>query len=117
MTKMNTGYKKYDDPYLNDRRHKNPVKQNEAHCRILERILNDRFPVDGAFIFAELENGWGIDSAFTYTINSFKNYYRELSEDQIFDDELKQIYQKLQRYVATDEELEKHRIEVKKRFN
>ena len=46
----------YNDPYLIDRRHKNPVKQNEAHCRILERILNDRFPVDGAVIFAELEN-------------------------------------------------------------
>ena len=35
----------------------------------------------------------------------------------MFDDELKQIYQKLQRYVATDEELEKHKMEVKRRFN
>ena len=107
----------YDDPFMSDRRHKNPVKQNEAHCQILEKILNDRFPVDGAVVFAELEDGWGIDSAYTYTINGFVNFYNELSEDQILEPELKPIYQKLQKYVASQEELDKHKEEVRKRYN
>lgn len=107
----------YDDPCMDDRKHRNPVKQNEGHCAVLERILNGRFEVYGAVIFAELEDGYGIDSNSAFTIREFKNYFRELSEDEIKPEELKAIYQKLLRFVATEEELKQHREEVRRIYN
>lgn len=107
----------YDDPYMSDRRHKNPVKQNEGHCAVLERLLNNRFDVNGAVIFADLEDGWGIRSDYAYTVSEFKRWYRSLDDFDISDDELKQISQLLNGYVATPEQLRQHRDDVKRRFN
>lgn len=107
----------YDDPYMEDRHHTNPVIQNENHCSILERVLNNRYPVDNIVIFVDLDYWDEIDSKYVYSINEFKNYYRELNDDEINQEELKQIYQKLLRYVATEEELKKHREDVKRRYN
>lgn len=107
----------YDDPYMSDRRHKNPVKQNEGHCAVLERLLNNKFNVNGAVIFADLEDGWGIKSDYTYTVSEFKRWYRSLGDFGITGDELKQIFQLLNRYVATPEQLKQHREDVKRRFN
>lgn len=107
----------YDDPCMSDRRHKNPVKQNEGHCAVLERLLNNMFDVDGAVIFADLEDGWGIRSDYAYTVNEFKRWYRSLDDFYISDDELKQISQLLNKYVATPEQLRQHRDDVKRRFN
>ena len=107
----------YDDPYLSNRKHKNPVIQNDGHCAVLERLLNNRFKVYGAVIFAEIEDGLGIHSESAFSVYGFKRYFRELSEDDLFESELKQIYQKLLPYVATEEELKKHREEVKRRYN
>lgn len=39
---------KYDDPYMNDREHRNPAKQNKRHCAILNRVLYNRYDIDGA---------------------------------------------------------------------
>ena len=107
----------YDDPNMFDRIHKNPVKQNEGHCAVLERLLSNRFDVDGAVIFVDLEDGLGIRSDYTYTINEFKRWYRSLKELDINDDELKQVFQLLNRYVATPEQLRQHRDDVRRRFN
>lgn len=107
----------YDDPSMNDRRHRNPVKQCLNHCYILDRILNERYDIEGAVIFAELEDGWGICSAYTYTIQGFKNHYRELSDDELNPAEIKLIYQKLLKYVATPEQLEEYKKEARDRYN
>ena len=107
----------YDDPSMVDRHHDNPVIQNEKHCAILEKVLNNRYPVDNIVIFVDLDYWDEIDSKYVYSINEFKNYYRELNDDEINQEELKQIYQKLLRYVATEEELKQHREDVKRRYN
>lgn len=107
----------YDDPCMSNRSHKNPVKQNEGHCALLERLLNRRYSVDNAVIFADLEDGWGINSDHSFTVFQFKNYYRNLPDGEIQEEEIKQIYQKLLRYVASQAELEQHRIDVKSRFD
>lgn len=107
----------YDDPYMPNRQHKNPVIQNDAHCEILQRILNNRFKVYGAVIFAELEDGLRIHSECTFSIVGFKRYFRELSEDDLGPEEIKQIYQKLVKFVASPDELREHREEVRKRYN
>lgn len=107
----------YDDPSMINRKHRNPVKQCLNHCHLLDRILNERYDIEGAVIFAELEDGWGIHSAYTYTIQSFKSHYRELPEDEINPAEIKPIYQKLLPYVATSEQLEAYKEETRNRYN
>ncbi len=107
----------YDDPDMNDRYHKNPIKQNEGHCAILERILNGNYQVENVVIFADLEDGFGINSDYAFSIGQFKRYYRGLNDDIIYLPDLKFIYQKLVKYVASEEELKQHRMDTKKRFN
>lgn len=53
-----------------------------------------------------------INSKYTYTINEFEDYYSSLV-DVIPENSLKMIYQKLEPYIATPEELEKHRERIK----
>lgn len=110
-------HQEYDDPYMSDRDHKNPVKQNEGHCAILERKLHNNYQVDNVVIFADLEDGWGIESDYAFTVRSFKDYYRELNEDELNPSQIKAIYQMLLPFVATAEELKQHREDTRKRFN
>ena len=107
----------YDDPDKKNRYHKNPITQNEGHCAILERLLNNKYSVDNVVIFANLEDGLGIDSDYAFSIRRFKEYYRKLNDDEIYLPDLKLIYQKLSKYVASDEELRQHRIDTHNRFN
>lgn len=107
----------YDDPRMNDRQHKNPVKQNKDHCALLERKLNNKFPVVNIVIFANLEDRRFINSQYTFTVREFRNYYRKLNDDEIEESSLSYIYQRLLPYVATKEQLEQHRKEVKQRYH
>lgn len=108
---------KYDDPWKADRKHKNPVHQNEEHCQILERILHKRFDVENVVIFVSLEYRGGIDSDYAFTIREFENYYYDLYPDVINEAELKPLYQKLVKYVASEEELKQHKEDTRKRYN
>ena len=112
-----TWVQEYDDEDMMNRYHTNPVMQNEKHCAILKRFLNNRYPIDNIVIFVNLEYWYEIHSKYVYSINEFKNYYRELNDDELTPEEIKQIYQKLLRYVATEEELKQHREDVKRRYN
>lgn len=110
-------HQEYDDPYMSDRDHKNPVKQNEGHCAVLERRLHNNYQVDNTVIFADLENGWGIESDYAFTVRSFKDYYRELNYGELNPSQIKAVYEMLLPFVASSEELAKHRDEVRSRFN
>lgn len=110
-------YQEYDDPDMINRKHKNPVIQNDGHCAILERMLNHRYSVYNIVIFAELENGLGIRSQHAFSIPQFKKYYRILNDNKISQAELGKIYLSLEEYIASPEELENHRKETRKRFN
>lgn len=107
---------KYDDPYKKDIERDNPVKQNERQCHTLKRVLQNKYYIDGAVIFADLEDETEIDSDYTFTINEFKDWYRSLDET-IPQEELKIIYKKLSQYVATSEELEKRKEYLKRKHN
>ena len=109
-------YQEYDDPWMDDKKHRNPVKQNEGHCIALERKLHNNYSVDNAVIFAELDDGWGIDSEYSFTIRSFKDYYRELDDNELNPIQIKAIYQMLYPFVATEEEMAKYREEINNRY-
>ena len=106
----------YDDSYRKNKWHRNPVKQNNGHCVILKKKLNNRYWINNVVIFHDLEDGLGINSKYTYTANEFGNYYSSLA-DVIPENSLKVIYQKLEPYIATPEELEKHREWIKRKYN
>ena len=108
---------KYDDPYKSNREHKNPIKQNEAHCEILDRVLKHKYHIENIVIFVGHDFLPSVDSDCAFTVSQFKNYYRNLSDGDIQEFELRQIYQELLGYVASKEELKRHRIDVKSRFD
>lgn len=107
----------YDDPYMDDRMHKNPIKQNEGHCAVLKRKLHNNYEVDNVVIFADLEDGCGIYSDYAYTVNGFRKYYRGLNDDELTPVQIKAVYQMLLPFVSTVEELERHREDVKRKYN
>lgn len=102
----------YDDPFMPNKKHRNPVKQNEGHCRTLERILNYKFKIENIVIFANPECS-NDDSLYSYTIDEFERYYSDIENDYLSYEIIKLIYQKLRLYVATDLELEEHGYDVR----
>ena len=64
-----------------------------------------------------MEDGWGIESDYAFTVTSFKDYYRELNDGELNPSQIKAVYEMLLPFVASSEELAKHRDEVRNRFN
>ena len=108
-------YQQYDDPYKNAERRKNPVKQNEAHCNILYKMLNERYDINNIVIFADLDSDSNIDSDYTFSLDEFVDSYPEW-EDEITIEEVKQISQELRKYVATPEQLRQYRKEMEQLY-
>lgn len=106
-------HQSYDDPYMSDRDHRNPVKQNENHCAVLERKLNNDYLVKNIVLFPEIEDRTNLYSSSTYEIEEFMRHYQNLP-DKIYPEDLEEIYTKLSCYQATEEELEAHKEEVRR---
>ena len=95
---------------------KNPVMQNENHCYALENVFNHRYKVDNVVIFVNLHNKEFIDSQYVFTISEFEEYYSQLDNELTFED-VDHIYEKLKRYVASEEELEEHKERVRRKYS
>jgi hypothetical protein len=106
-------HQSYDDPYMSDRDHRNPVKQNENHCAVLERKLDNDYLVKNIVLFPEIEDRTNLYSSSTYEIGEFVRHYQSLP-DEIYPEDLEEIFNKLSCYQATEEELEAHKQEVRK---
>lgn len=106
---------KYDDPYMMDKKHKNPFKQNENHCRVLERTLNYEYDVYNIILFPFIEDRDELYSPSTFEIDEFMRYYRNLP-DRIHIDDLEEIKDKISCFQATNEELRKHKEQIKKDY-
>ena len=103
----------YEDPNRTPKKNKNPVKQNEAHCRALGRVLNHRYGIANVVIFVDLKAFGGIYSTHAYTLLQFERSYDSLDDDLLTVEEIKQLYQKLTKYKATQEQMRKHNEEVR----
>lgn len=99
----------YDDPNRTPRQHKNPVIQNERHCGVLDHIFHGHFTVEGAVIFVNPNTEYYVKSNSCYIINQFKAYYRCLPDSQLTIEEVKQVFQKLLKFIPSEEELEAHK--------
>ena len=102
---------------MTNRYHENPVIQNEKHCTILERTLKNKYGVTNIVIFANLEDGWRIDSEYAYTIEGFRRYYRSLDDEELPEEEIAQIFDSLKPYIATSAQLEQYRKIIKRERN
>ena len=97
----------YDDPHLPNKDIKNPVKQNAAHCEILERQLNFKYAIHNAIIFPNCDS-LRTDSDVVYTDNLFKKYFRHLPEDKLNEKEIENVFESLKGMIATPEQIEEH---------
>ena len=76
---------------------------------IIKEKLNIYYPINNVVIFYRLEYGRRINSKYIYTVWKFRDYYRSLDSNVIPESSLKIIYQKLKPYIATLEQLQRHR--------
>lgn len=102
----------YDDSIKSSKYHQNPVKQNKYHCSILYNFLNKKYEINCIVIFAFLEKESNIESSYTYTIYNFNKYYKNLDNNVLSKKEIDYIYNKLSKYCATKEQLEKFKKET-----
>ena len=107
----------YDDPRIDTRYHKNPVKQNEFHCNALKRILEYKYDVANFVVFPLFDYGTGIHSEHALAVKGFKKAYRLLEDNVLTIEQVNEIYEKLKSYVATEEELEEYKALQSKRHN
>lgn len=106
----------YDDPNMNDRRHKNPVKQNLNHCNILNRKLNNKYMIDNVVILTGYDDIEQVHSKYAFSLFGFKSFYRIQTEDELTVEDMQRIYSKLSPYVANEEQLKEHKENVHKRY-
>ena len=99
----------YDDPSLDDRKHFNPVMQNQNHCRIIERALHKEYKVNNIVVFVRLEDGDGIESNNAFTIQEFKDYYRKLDSIALDENDLLFAFENLKKYIGSEEEIKNHK--------
>ena len=101
-------YQKYDDPYKKDKEHINPVKQNTAHCELLERVLHYNYEIKNIVIFENCDS-LKTNASCAFTFYSFASCFRKLSEDKLLKDDLNKVFATLSKYVATEDQLKEHR--------
>lgn len=86
-------YQEYDDPSVHQKEHKNPVRQNENHCLVLDNFINHRYTSDNVVLFVKLENGEEFESKCAFSIQSFIDTYRTY-ENELTEIDIKWLYQK-----------------------
>lgn len=108
----------WSQKYLDDRDeklHKNPVKQNDKHCDAVSYVLNHKYPIDNIVIIVGLTTSRFIDSQCAFMMDEFETHYRNLNNDELTIEEVDEIYNILKSYLASDEELKQHQLDVQRR--
>lgn len=106
-------FQKYEDPYKPNKQHRNPVIQNEHHCNVLERKLENQYDVYNIVIFPEIEDRTKLYSRHTYELSEFIEYY-ETRNNILFPEDIEEVANKLSSYQATEEQMRVHREQVKR---
>lgn len=108
---------KYDDHRRKNRKVFNPVKQNQAHIRALNRILNNQIDIHNIVIFLRGNNKLRIRSDYVYSLRKFMKTYRKLPNNILKPELVNAIYQRISVYKATTQELKQFKEERQARYN
>lgn len=107
----------YDDEDRNDKAIYSPVLQNQNHCKAVSKLLLNRFSINGYVVFTGFDDDDQIESKVTYDVKSFKKYYRSLNGDKLSKEEIKEIFQKLVKYLGSDNDINEYKEKLKNRIN
>lgn len=110
-------YQQYDDPLRPTKEVKNPIKQNRAHCEILEKTLNFKYVVRTAIIFLRTEDITGTYTSFVYSLSEFKEHFRNLPENKLTVEEINAAFAVLSKFVATQEQLREYKKSMSQKNN
>ncbi len=105
----------YSDSDIPNRKHRNPVIQNKKHCEILERVLNNKYNAINTVIFLRIEDERELYSSYTSDIEEFMMEYDNKPNILYFED-IEYINNALKNYQATEDELKKHKEQVREYY-
>lgn len=92
---------------------KNPIEQNERHCKAVDRLLNYGYEISNVVLFTLLEDqeieSWG---KLCFSITGFINAMYEC-EDIIPKNEVERISNTLFAYKATNKQMHNHIVQIK----
>lgn len=75
------------------------------------------FKINCIVIFTFLDKESNISSKYTYTVDSFAKYYKNINEDVLSEEQVKYILNKLSKYCANKEEFENYLDNLKNSKN
>ena len=103
----------FDDPYKLNKHRRNPVIQNEHHCNVLKRKLENKYDVYNIVIFPWFEDRTRLYSKHTYKLTEFVRYY-ESRNNVLYSEDILEVVNKLLCYQATEEQMKAHKEQVKR---
>lgn len=80
----------------------------------MKAFLKYKYKINCIVIFAFLDKESNISSKYTYSVDSFAKYYKNINEDVLSEEQVKYIFNKLSKYCANKEELEEYKDKFKK---
>ena len=99
--------------------HNNPVIQNKRHCDLIKKLFNNKYKPYNIVIFSNENCTLDVDVDNACTLNEFIDYYRNSkdSDNELSINDINYIHNKLQNYVATKDELRRHKEYLKRKYN
>ena len=99
--------------------HNNPVTQNKRHCDLIKKLFNNKYKPYNIVIFSNENCTLDVDVDNACTLNEFIDYYRNSkdSDNELSINDINYIHNKLQNYVATKDELRRHKEYLKRKYN
>lgn len=94
---------------------KNPVLQNEYHRAAIEKLLSFDYEVCNCVILSSTLDLNHIVSDHVYNLESFKNHYSSIRKRKLSRRKVCLVCDRLSLYLATSEEIKKHRDKIRAR--
>ncbi len=105
-------WQQYDDPRKQDKKHRNPYLQNGKHCDKLEKIFKGKYKFENIVLFPQIEDRSNLYSDATFDLNGFIRGYRRLDNTSLKYHQIKEIYERLEKYQPTEEELKEFKQQI-----
>lgn len=98
------------------KRHRNPFKQNEIHCGVIDKLLKQKYPIFNIVLFINKDKLKYVQSRNSFTRKTFKQGYEILS-NKLSTEDIKRIRADLMPFIATTNELKLYRKNIRERLS